>query len=241
MRFNDFYLMEFAKPRDIDKNKTYYHGTTKKHNALSILKSGIKSGNITFNDNYCSSTPYKNRIYMTPDLEYALTYALGGHWCAPKASLKEEPYGYIFAIDGNDLVDIYPDEDAVAELLEFNKGPDWLMAMYDDLKNELTFEDLPIDLRLPDLDDEDEFVPTLEDYFDGIDSSFFIFIAKLLLNRMTDEQLLSLIQDTTAISNIGSVKPVKAWKFNKQDVIDNANQDISDFFEKFAKPIKIIS
>lgn len=109
-----------ASPSEIVQSKTYYHGTSNEEAAKSILEKGIHP-DFTATKNGIL-TPVGGRIYITSDLSYALIYALGGDLAGTDLKnrdfIKKEPFGYLFEISGQKILDdIQPDEDDVGEFL----------------------------------------------------------------------------------------------------------------------------
>lgn len=109
-----------AAPRDSDRAKVYYHGTSNEKAGEAILKSGIEPGDIVMPTKHKATkganlVPMKGKVYITPDISYAQIYALGGDYAGH--DLNKTGTGYLFVIDGADLQDIEPDEDSVGEMI----------------------------------------------------------------------------------------------------------------------------
>jgi len=113
------------------KDTTFYHGTTEEKAAQGILQSGIQPASILIGAKPTPSkwyTPVYDRVYLTTSLGYAAINAVGGqilgHPNLADQFLKgKDPYGYIFEVRGSDLAgDVVPDEDSIAEMLEYYLG-----------------------------------------------------------------------------------------------------------------------
>jgi len=107
-----------AAPTDNIRGTVFYHGTPKAAAAKAIMKQGLKGADIQGKG---KMAPVAGRVYMTNQLRYAITYAMGGDYMGHKLSdhfaekHAAEPYGYLFVLDGSSLEDVQPDEDSVGE------------------------------------------------------------------------------------------------------------------------------
>jgi hypothetical protein len=215
MRFKQ-YINEMAMPRELDLKKTYYHGTSKDKFGKSILKKGINPPNLTVKKKGLL-TPVEGKVYITPNLKYALIYALGANMIGSDSlpnfiTKKGSQNMYIFVIDGKQLKDIQPDEDSVGEMI-YNKKPMWLYNMADDILA----------------------ASTMRRIMDG-EYSYWAKGGKVLLKKMTDQQKLELIDAGAHIAHTGTLKPKEAWILPKTDN-HLLEKDGSNFF-KLAKRIK---
>lgn len=106
-------LLEMAPPSFTVQRRIYWHGTQGDKKGRSILSHGISprkaSTNRSFHGALASMQGY---AYLTPDLELALEHAIGGY-----GSVKGY-IGWVFAVNGSDLIDVQPDEDTLAELIK---------------------------------------------------------------------------------------------------------------------------
>lgn len=106
-------ILEMAEPKEYHRSKEWYHGTS---DISGILRDGyIIPGNLDDVKSLKMFTPLYNRSYVTSNIEYALVYAFGGHLS------NKTPYNktaYICVISGNNLGDIEPDEDLIAEIIQ---------------------------------------------------------------------------------------------------------------------------
>jgi hypothetical protein len=120
------WLRKAAPPTDLDMKKVYYHGTSSAKAAKGILRSGIQPPNLT--TRYDRTRPVEGKVYITPKLEYAAIYALGGVFAGhdyPTGHMKGGEYGYVFVIPGKELREIQPDEDNIGEMV-YKQNPAWL-------------------------------------------------------------------------------------------------------------------
>lgn len=214
MRLNQ-YLIEMAMPRDIDLAKKYFHGTSDDKAGKGILTKGINPPDLEFKKK-TQLTPVKGKVYITPDIKYALIYAIGANMIGsklPERWIKAgEEYAWLFVIDGKQLKDIQPDEDSIGEMIS-NKEPMWI---YNLAKRELTTRQL-------------------EKVMDG-EYSYWASCGKKLNKIMTDIQKLHLIDAGAHIAHTGNLKPNECWKMHKNDN-EKLKSDGSNFF-KIAKRIK---
>jgi hypothetical protein len=124
---NDLFVKKEAAPlHDEAKSKVYYHGTQSEASGQKIMSEGIQPREILMPDKAKSRAqlaPVPNRVYLTDQFSYAVTYALGGGILGTKylKFLKDkDPYGYIFEIDGADLTeDTVPDEDSIGSIMHY--------------------------------------------------------------------------------------------------------------------------
>lgn len=214
MSLFDKFLIEMAAARNIDKNKTYYHGTPTEAAINGIIKNGITAPDLTDRKGFLK--PVKGKVYLTPDLKYAITYCLGanilGHEYYDKEFKRSERYGYICVISGNELIDIQPDEDSVGEFVAYKKVT-WLTNL---AHRVLTTN-------------------TLNKIYDG-EYSWWAKAGKTLVNKMTDDQKLELISLGAHIAHEGTIRPYEYWKFDKLNSV-KLKSDGSNFFE-LAEKIK---
>lgn len=224
MRFKN-YIEEMAMPRLKDIAKIYYHGTDNDKFAKSILSKGIQPPDLSIGKK-SMLTPVEGKVYITPNLEYALIYAIGGNMIGselPEFFYKRGKYAWLFAIDGKELKDIQPDEDSVGEMIyylmtgselageTFNKKewkrPNWLLSL---ARRKLTHRQL-------------------SKVADG-EYSYWALAGKKLLKIMSDKQKLELIDSGAHIAHTGPIKPKEAWRMPKEKN-EALNKDGSNFFQ----------
>ena len=210
------YIHEMAIPRELDLKKTYYHGTSTDNFGQGILKKGINPPDLTTKKKN-NLTPVEGMVYITPNLEYALIYALGANMIGSDSlpdfmTKKGEENMYLFVIDGKQLKDIQPDEDSIGEMI-MKKNPMWLYNMADNILA----------------------ASTMRRIMNG-EYSYWAKGGKVLLRRMTDQQKLELIDAGAHIAHTGALKPREAWILPKTDN-HKLKKNGSNFF-KIAKRIK---
>src|SRR5690606_6963166 len=117
-------LLEMAVPTEPIKTRTYYHGSSKQANGEKILQDGqLIAPQIEDLDTRYGKAHLRQddgRVYMTPELRYAVTYALGASMAVhamPESFIKRDGrYGYLFSVAGADIADVEPDEDTLGGL-----------------------------------------------------------------------------------------------------------------------------
>jgi len=228
-----FYL-EMAKPRKEDLAKKYYHGTSNKKAADGILKEGVKVPKIAKLDPKYSMVPRKGKVYITPEIKYAIIYAINGDIAGSdyytKKELNEDTrYGYVFEIDGKDLKDIEPDEDSIGEMIA-NKNPKWLYELFMDL--DIFEEELPDDI----VQDMEDYNMSFHDLVMDGNYAAWAEAGKIVVNELSDEEKLELISLGAHIAHTGNIKISGAWKIDKLKT-KQLKRDGSNFF-KIAEKIK---
>lgn len=121
-------VFAMAVPLEKHREMDYYHGTDNRASAEGILQKGIQPQDIELGKEDFL-TPVEGKVYLTPNLDYALIYVVGADMVGvtlPGSWIEKERYGYVFVIDGRELMDIQPDEDSIGEMLFDQKGPSWL-------------------------------------------------------------------------------------------------------------------
>jgi len=211
-------FFEMAEPRPEDKSKKYYHGTSTKVAADGILKTGIQPPDL--GNRKGQMTPVKGKVYLTPNLKYAVIYATGANMLGselPESMIIKEPIGYLFVVYGKQLRDVQPDEDYIGELIGMNsdhhKCPQWL---HDMAKHALT---------------PNQFRKVLEGEY-----AYWAQAGKKLVKLMSDEQKLELVSLGASIAHGGAIIPDEAWEFDKTLNV-KLKKDGSNFF-KLAKRVK---
>ena len=214
-------LSEMAAPRQSDLEQVYYHGTPKEENAKSIMATGINVPDLSTRSGYLK--PVEGKVYITPKISYASIYAIGGSMAGHKVSdwmLKDYgQYGYVFVIDGQQLKDIQPDEDSIGEMIS-NGEADWL----DDLARDA--------LEYEDYDDEGQDLGYngLYDAVMGGEYDAWASAGKIVLDSMTDEQKLELIDLGAHVAHTGNLMPKETWRFDRNLTVELA-KDGSNFFD----------
>lgn len=221
------FLQEMAGARPADKNKIYYHGTPSEIKARAIFHNGLDPTCtvIKYGNKKSQIRPEDNSVYITPQLKYAMIFGLGGDlfdcgydFSKDISSLGE--FGYVFEIDGAELIDIGPDEDCVGELL------------YNSLRNSL---DTPATRIIRSIAWDVLTQTQWQRVKDG-NSNAFSAAGKKINKILTDDQKLLIIDTGIHISHKGKLMVSKCWKFSRNDA-KLIKSDGSNFFE-FASECK---
>jgi hypothetical protein len=120
MNYKDFYdhLFEFSATSGI-KSSEWYHGTNEE-SAVNIIKSGGLNPSTITTKKSRGLQPVSGKTYLTRDIEEALAYAYlrsgAGSFKYPRVG-DDQKFGYVIVIDGNELKEIQPDEDIIADLV----------------------------------------------------------------------------------------------------------------------------
>lgn len=226
MNFN--YYLEMARPREEDISKKYYHGTSNTKFGESILKNGIKPPDLTLRKGKLK--PREGKIYITSDLAYAQIYAIGGDIAGSKHEPSEYElknqgqYGYLFVINGKDLMDIEPDEDGVGkyvyELLN-KKEEDLSIHERNFLHNYVNYLLTPKQKQKVKFGEYEEWAH----------------VGKKIIPKLDLDDTFMLIDlPYVHIAHGGMIKPIEAWRINKFN-IKELKPDGSNFF-KVAEKVK---
>ena len=202
------------------QSKVYYHGTSAKEAAESILQSGIQPPDLSSRQG--ALTPVQGKVYITPDISYAQIYAIGADMAGSDASRMIEnygQYGYVFVIDGDKLGDIQPDEDSVGEMIH-NEEVSWLDDMARYYLDEEPYDDEGQDLGYY----------SLYDAVMGGEYDAWATAGKFLLDEMSDSQKQKLIDAGAHIANTGVLIPSKAFRIDRNKT-QQLKRDGSNFFD----------
>ena len=202
------------------QSKVYYHGTSAKEAAESILQSGIQPPDLSSRQG--ALTPVQGKVYITPDISYAQIYAIGADMAGSDASRMIEnygQYGYVFVIDGDKLGDIQPDEDSVGEMIH-NEEVSWLDDMARYYLDEEPYDDEGQDLGYY----------SLYDAVMGGEYDAWATAGKFLLDEMSDSQKQKLIDAGAHIANTGVLIPSKAYRIDRNKT-QQLKRDGSNFFD----------
>lgn len=126
-------LFETIKPIEEYRNLTWYHGTSY-HNIDSILTDKCLKPS-TYSR--ARLAPMQNCVYLTANLEEALSYAFyrsGKHFDyeLPSNDSPTPQYAYVIEVDGQNLNEVYADEDIIADILNSEKNRldfNWVFKM----------------------------------------------------------------------------------------------------------------
>jgi hypothetical protein len=224
-------IIEMAPSPEV-KAMPLYHGTKTEEAARNILANGIQPGALTQGRGHLA--PVAGKVYLTPSIEYATIYALGGVWMTHAMRpelLKGSQFGYVFVVDGNALTDIQPDEDSVGEFIGKHS---------ERKRNPITGRYIGWDFRSDGVDDQAKRMVyhnikhsmTPRQY----EASCEGFIAaqaaggKRALKRLSNEDKANLVKWGAHIAHDGAIHPVACWKIDKMRSAEIA-KDASNFFD----------
>ncbi len=113
-------IIEMAQPGSVTQTTRYYHGVSKQATGEKIVADGELRLPSTDEIDKRYGQRYQRPaggVYLTPQLRYAVIYALGGQTMGSVDPRKPSGYGYLFVVDGSQLTDVEPDEDVLGELI----------------------------------------------------------------------------------------------------------------------------
>ncbi len=202
-----------ATPTENILNKTFYHGTKSKKEALFVLNNGIHPSDISF----YPDSPYKpitGKIYITEDFSHALKYSIGNKF----ESLNNfenglgDRYKYLFSISGKNLKDIQPDEDFVGESI-YKKTYPTLNTLAEQFIDKKSLEEV-----------------YKKNY------QYWSHVGKEIMQYIPNDLKIKMIEDGGDIANEGYLPISGAWKF---DILNASklNATFSNFFNLAEKII----
>jgi len=227
MRYNE--IVE-ASPNDTLISGTFYHGCPVEAKAEQIIQHGIQPQDASLKNQRPNGymTPVKGRVYLTPQLQYAICYALGGDYAGhqPSDSMLKYggQYGYLFVIPGSELSDIQPDEDSIGDFFYKN-------TKYTRGSNAITYNGV-----------NDNEIKTIWTFiFKNLtekqrikicqgEYAFYAQGGKRVVKNMPDWMKLKLIELGSHIANEGGIIPSQVWKIDKRKSYD-LKEDGSNFFD----------
>jgi len=225
------------KPRRKDKKKVYYHGTGQKSGELIIKDGYIKPGSEVGFSYLClmeGAKPMEGMVYITEELDRSIHFALS----------SSDNEVYVFEIDGKNLIDIYPDEDEIGNLIN-KKTIDWLnkramnyLLNYRKVPKG-SFKDIEIlddDGNIVRIYSEDERIQKLLDKYDNLyvavtsynDLSLKSLAGREIIKHLTDKEMLHLIDVGKNIANKSPLKFSRVWKIKGDDY----DIDENTFFDR---------
>lgn len=216
-----------APPTDALKTVRLYHGTQRTSAAESILRTGLRPGmRTTYKGDL---RPAAGKVYLTPDLYLAMSHALGSRWKTKTSNTFDDDhqYGYIFVVNGSDLTDVDPDEDAIGEFL-------W---MYSDTRDGFRFDPR----HEPDAAEREQIWDFIvqhgkkSDIRQSLELSprrprAWASLGKTLQPIMPDWMKLKFIEWGAPIAHHGSIYPSECWRIARADV-HKLDEAASNFFE----------
>jgi hypothetical protein len=203
------------------ESSIFYHGTSDEMSGASILKEGILPD---LSKSQGLARPVDGRIYMATNIKDSIPYLLGGAMAGhdlPEDWIKKSRYGYLFIIEGKDLLDIQPDEDQVGQAIHDEAFP-WVTDYFDSLENQSPVED------------EEGLHCSLFSQLKTGEYCAWIKAGHFLLPKLKEDQKIDIILRYGNIAHLGAVYPIEAWKFDKK-LSKNLREDGSNFFELATK------
>lgn len=237
-------LHEILMPLDAPigyEGKKLFHGTMTKVAAISIMKNGLIPGIDKSSTQRGSMVPVRGKVYLTPNLYYAIIYALGGDMAGhdlPARWIENDPYGYVFVIKGDDLGDIEPDEDCVGKFVsDYTK-------INSNLKTPLEFkhsQDDPQDSRKYSLWCSIRLAMTDKQFRNASqgEAHYKASGGKRALKTLSSYDKRYILSLGSNIAHDGPIKPSECWRFAKKDC-PKLLKDCSNFFQ-LAKQVKRIT
>lgn len=230
-------FLELAEPREQDRAKTYYHGTNSIAKAKNILQNGLdpQQTDVKYQGRrktYLS--PQQGHVYITPDLRYAIIYAIGGNFLgnSPPDWMLEEPYGAVLEFSGSQLQDINPDEDQVGEILNLLLTSPQEIANY--RYNSKVLADKNMVNRFISIAKQVltplQYKNMSTKYGKGTEIHYQANVGKKLVKHLSNDIKHWLIDAGAHIAHKGNLFPTRVWVINKRDSIKLAN-DGSNFFQ----------
>ena len=203
------YLNEMAMPSSTHIDTFWYHGTSKDKINKIIQDKALKPSESVTKRSRGMMTPVFDKVYLTAKIDEAIGYAYF-------RSLANTPV-YLVIVDGKALKDIQPDEDVIADLLQTEdtiKGFEWLdrLAKYID--------------------------PKLYDKFQKMgDYAYSVSLAKKVVNRLTDEQKIELINKGLKIAHSGKIEISQVWELPPLEKRYDKKEINGDNYQQFGKRI----
>lgn len=193
----------------VDTSGCYWHGTPDSGRASGILRDGIAPQSLEGRKGFLA--PVKGMVYLTPSLQYAIIYALGGdmagHSVPPSFMAKDGPTGYVFKVDRNDLTGaVQPDEDSVGEAI-YRKKFWWL----NDMASRIV-------------------APSRMSRLMAGEYAYFASVGKQVMPHLTEEHKKAILSEGGHVAHRGAVKPSEAWEIDKRRS-QELRPDGSNFFE----------
>jgi hypothetical protein len=194
-------FLEMAMPSDDMTGIHWYHGTNQE-SITEILKTMIlEPSKIITSKTKARMAPMFGKVYITSDISTGIGYAFfrsGSHLNFEYPSPKKEGFAYLVIIDGGDLADIDPDEDAIAEII-----PAYV-------KNDNEQHPFPWLRRLA-----ERYAPkSLSNYDRHGDFSYGTKLGKILIKYLTDNQKLQLIRYHKNAAHSGNIPVKEIWKLD---------------------------
>lgn len=237
--------------------KLFYHGCASIELARSILRKGLVPPDLT-NVKNTQLRPVEGKVYLTPDIGYALMYAFGMNavgsdsFKIPYKGNEEQffrlfndrsgdrhfgRWGYVFVIDQASLTDIQPDEDSVGELFGFclRNGPSRYHNAGDHAIWERFTTNIDLMRRFSNFMHNIVTPTQIKKIKDG-EYAYYASVGKKALKTMPDDMKHHLCEIGLHVAHTGKLIPTEVWKVDKTK-IGYFNKDGSNF-RTLAKQIR---
>lgn len=232
MKFKE-YIKEMAFPNDNIKTKIYYHGVYNYEIAGFVLENGITPPKKSRQKKGLEAI--KGGIYFAQKIKDSLIYARGLN-----NKQRQYRYGFIFEISGEDLMDVFPDEDDVLILLgKCMKIFDTDFKIYSDIHSDPPEEILEIVKKYYDKLSYDDRKKIDIGYSISIKEG--IPVAKKVIKMFSNEDVLKIIENGYKFFNIGSIYPknvliIDKWLISAGDIKKYSKEiSIKQLKEYFSK------
>jgi oligoribonuclease (3'-5' exoribonuclease) len=226
-------------PSDFASRK-FYHGTSDQKRAEGIWKDGILPDLSTTPETNISR-PVAGRVYLATNVKESIPYVLGGAMAGseiPKEWIDKSRYGYLFVVSGASLGDIQPDEDQVGQAVHDRAFPwveDYLKVLRAEIPEEADEEEDEEGNLIPQ-DDPYRYHDNLLAQIDSGEYAAWIKAGHVLLETLTDEEKMDVINRYGNVAHQGKVLPIEMWQFDKK-LSEKLKPNGSNFF-KLAKRVE---
>jgi len=196
-------IFEMASPSDEIKGGLWYHGTNEE-SAKKIIETGYlrPSANVTSKTRK-PMAPIFNKTYLTANIDEAVRYALF------RTEVEEIPY--LISVSGENLKDVQPDEDIIADLLQTDdtiKGFEWLISLAKQIDSKL-----------------------YRKFLEDGDYVYSVRLAKKIINVLSDKQKIDLINKGMKIAHSGEIPITNVWQLPPlEDRWDSARNRNIDYY-----------
>ena len=203
------YLNEMALPSPTHIDSFWYHGTSKEYIDKIIQDGSLKPSEFVTKRSRGMMTPVFDKVYLTGDINEGINYA---YFRSP----INTPV-YLVVVEGKALKDIQPDEDVIADLLQTEdtiEGFEWLdrLAKKTDPKLYARFH------RMGDYE---------------LSTS----LAKKVVNKLSDEEKIELINKGMKIAHSGAIEISQVWELPPSDTRMNRGYINGDNYQDLGKRI----
>lgn len=218
--------------------RRYYHGTDREDLAKGIASSGIRPRSVTLvheERKRAKLSPVSGKIYLAADVGLAQIYALGGSMAGhpyPQSAWRGNGrWGYLFVLNGSDMCDVEPDEDAVGQAVERYLDPRAEVSEYDHWP-EMSRALIEEPGRLRSIGAVAERVMTdrqRRQVRDGFMADLAA-VGKKVVRALPADLRVWLVEHGASVAHAGSLVPVEAWRIDKARAVE-LRRDGANFFD----------